>query len=135
MKALSVKQPYAWLMAKGIKDVENRGWRTNYRGRIYIHASVSHSSMDVGTLLHIRGMLSMTRWLEFLHNKTVYGAIIGEVDIVDCVTESSSPWFEGKYGFVLANAVMYDKPIPYRGQLGLFEVQLDPDEVRAARGN
>ena len=52
------------------------------------------------------------------------GAIIGEVDIVDCVTQSDSPWFEGPYGLVLANPTLYDQPIPYKGRLGLFEVTL-----------
>jgi hypothetical protein len=55
------------------------------------------------------------------HLFKAFGAIIGEVDIIDCVTESNSLWFEGKYGFVLANPVLYDKPIPCRGQLGFFE--------------
>ena len=39
MKALSIKQPWASLIAHGIKDIENRTWKTNFRGRIYIHAS------------------------------------------------------------------------------------------------
>ena len=51
-----------------------------------------------------------------------FGALIGEVDIIDCVTESKSPWFVGRYGFTLTNPKLYDKPIPYRGQLGFFEV-------------
>ena len=34
------------------------------------------------------------------------GAIIGEVDIVDCVTKSTSPWFEGPFGFVLRNHLL-----------------------------
>ena len=51
-------------------------------------------------------------------------ALIGEVTITACVKESSSPWFVGPYGFVLANPVLYKEPIPYRGQLGFFEVKL-----------
>ncbi|RZJ91586.1 MAG: ASCH domain-containing protein, partial [Chryseobacterium sp.] len=39
MKSLSIKQPWASLIASGIKDIENRTWATKYRGRIYIHAS------------------------------------------------------------------------------------------------
>ena len=39
MKALSIKQPWASLIAKGIKDVENRTWKTKFRGKVYIHAS------------------------------------------------------------------------------------------------
>lgn len=39
MKALSIKQPWASLIAQGIKDIENRTWKTKFRGRIFIHAS------------------------------------------------------------------------------------------------
>ena len=41
MKAISIKQPWASLIAHGIKDIENRTWRTNYRGRVLIHAGAS----------------------------------------------------------------------------------------------
>ena len=43
MKALSIKQPWASLIAHGIKDIENRNWKTHFRGRIYIHASAKDS--------------------------------------------------------------------------------------------
>jgi hypothetical protein len=39
MKTLSVKQPYATLICAGVKAVENRTWKTNYRGKMLIHAS------------------------------------------------------------------------------------------------
>lgn len=39
MKALSIKQPWASLIAHGIKDIENRTWATKYRGKVLIHAS------------------------------------------------------------------------------------------------
>lgn len=53
MKALSIKQPWASLIAHGIKNIENRTWKTHFRGRIYIHASgtpakgISLSSLTV----------------------------------------------------------------------------------------
>ena len=40
MKALSVRQPWAWLIVKGYKDIENRDWPTKKRGRIWIHTGV-----------------------------------------------------------------------------------------------
>ena len=39
MKVLSVKNPYAYLIIHGIKDVENRSWKTDYRGELLIHCS------------------------------------------------------------------------------------------------
>jgi hypothetical protein len=49
----------------------------------------------------------------------MYGGIIGRAEIVDCVRQHESPWFEGPWGFVLANAQPIDF-IPCRGQLGFF---------------
>jgi hypothetical protein len=49
------------------------------------------------------------------------GGIVGEVEVVDCVTESDSPWFTGDYGFVLRNPVV----LPFRtctGALKFFAV-------------
>jgi hypothetical protein len=53
-------------------------------------------------------------------------AIIGSVEIVDCVENSKSPWAEnGNYHWILKNAKMLDKPILFvKGKLGLFEYAL-----------
>ena len=58
----------------------------------------------------------------FLPEEPALGAIVGEVTIIDCVDTSSSPWFCGPYGFILSSPVAYKDPIPYRGQLGFFQV-------------
>ena len=55
------------------------------------------------------------------------GAIVGEVIITDCVDISSSPWFCGPFGFLLSEPTAYEVPIPYRGQLGFFEVDEDKE--------
>ena len=57
-------------------------------------------------------------------SKDRLGAILGEVTITECVAASHSLWMEGPHGFVLENPVAYDTPIPYRGQLGFFDVTL-----------
>lgn len=46
MKAISIRQPWAWLIVNGFKDIENRSWRTKYRGPVLIHASAAKPSMD-----------------------------------------------------------------------------------------
>jgi hypothetical protein len=140
MKALSIKQPWAWLICAGYKDIENRdwsiirrpgfsgslkGWALELPSRIYVHAG---RSLDTEGLNYLTGMiLPGTDKLPYSDNY-VLGAIVGEVDIVDCVTESKSPWFVGKYGFVLKNPKLYEHPIPCRGALGFFEPELK-DEV------
>jgi hypothetical protein len=58
--------------------------------------------------------------------RIVYGAIIGIVDVVDCVTQHPSPWFCGPNGLVLRDPVKFVEPFAFKGQLGLFDV---PDEL------
>ena len=119
MKALSIKQPWASLIALGIKDVENRTWKTNFRGRIYIHASAKYYK-HFDQLVNDKQLESMQDNC-FIFSGLIYSAIIGEVDIIDCVINHSSIWAEESfvdlidtkpvYNWVLANPVMYDKPI------------------------
>jgi hypothetical protein len=128
--ALSIKQPWAWLICKGFKDVENRDWPTKFRGRIYVHSSLSKSEMTgevIGWILERLnfGQAQQFKRAEYDASLLNLGAIIGEVNITGCVNHWSSPWFVGKWGFILANPVLYDKPIPCRGQLGFFKPNLE----------
>jgi hypothetical protein len=137
--ALSIKQPWAWLIAKGYKDIENRNWfigrkvasgAVNFTVklpiRIYIHAGKTFDLDSLQELIDGDFGNLTDEQREYLNRneltlETMCGAIIGEVDITACVTESNSPWFEGKYGFTLKNPVLYPVPIPCRGQLGFFK--------------
>ena len=122
MKALSLKQPMAWAIFHG-KDIENRKWKTNYRGRILIHAS-NNWDWD-----HHRWLLDNEDKLGILlppPSCFVKKAFLGMVTITDCVEEYESPWFFGPYGFVLKDPERFGMPIPYKGRPKIFEV---PDEV------
>lgn len=132
MKALSIRQPWAWLICAGLKDIENRDWPTRFRGRIYVHAGKAEDRegwyhIDEFPENYDLSEAAIDQWVEA--QQTMLdgrGCIIGEVDIVGCVTHADSPWFVGKYGFLLANPTLYDKPIPYKGQLGFFDPKIDP---------
>jgi len=134
MKALSIRQPWAWLIAKGYKDTENRTWPTKFRGQVYVHAGKRFDRDALKGISEHKGILLPTEtvaaiaWLSLSHTPKFLasGAIIGEVDIVDCVTDSDSPWFTGPYGFVLRDPVLYEKAIPCKGRLGLFEPEVGP---------
>ena len=119
MKALSIRQPWAWLIVNGYKDIENRVRPTQLRGRVMIHAGKAVDSYALALWLSD----SVLRAIPMPNiQELVTGAIIGEVDITGCVTASKSPWFTGPYGFVLANPKAYEQPIPCKGKLGFFEV-------------
>jgi hypothetical protein len=126
MKTLSIRQPWAWAIMHGGKDIENRDWPTKIRGRVWVHASQGMTSAEYDEFYFMvrYDFGGRNELLETFPPKAslIRGAIIGSVEIVDCVTESDSPWFFGKYGFVLKDPRLFPKPIPYRGRLGFFEV-------------
>lgn len=133
MLALSLSRPWDYLILHPpFKDVENRDWPTRYRGRIYVHRA---KSVDAGGWRWIRDHAvqlgiephSLQLMAELCHTSPYpmqTSGIVGEVDIVDCVTRSCSPWFFGPYGFILANPQRYANPMPCRGMPGLFKVRL-----------
>ena len=130
MKVLTVKQPWAWLIVQGFKDIENRTWVTNYRGPLLIQASAHRSSKRYTAEVH---EFARARGVE-LPETFEQGGIVGIVELIDCVREHQSPWFEGPVGWVLENA--RELPfVPCCGRLGLFappESVLDylPDHLK-----
>ena len=112
MKALSIKNPWAWLIVNGHKDIENRNWPTKYRGTVLVHAG---KKFDDDSMAFLEMHMGITVPLAPFR-----GGIIGQVDIVDCVTESDIDWFMGKYGFVLENAKQFYNPRVCKGMLGFF---------------
>ncbi len=140
MHVLTIKQPWAWLIFYEGKDIENRGWRTHIRGRVAIHTSAKNDPEEwvkADRFITKNKTNALLPRFEFEYKngiklwtkepKVVTGAIIGTVEIVDCVKRSQSPWFEGKYGFVLQNPILLENPIPAKGQLGFWEYDI-PEE-------
>lgn len=122
-KAISIKQPWAELIAHGIKDIENRTWRTRFKGRVFIHAPERE---DRTSKLSTEQLEATDHIEEFYFKKS---CIIGEVDIVDCVQNSTSIWAEkgnGIWHWKLANAVFYDEPIKnVKGKLGIWNININ----------
>lgn len=125
MKALSIRQPWAWLIVHGFKPVENRTWPTSHRGDILIHAGLVWDGPGLASVLatfpELRGHLPQQFDL---------GGIVGRAQLRDCVQQHPSAWFTGPYGFVLAEP----QPLPFvrlPGQLSFFEVDLS-ERINAA---
>lgn len=124
VKVISVRQPWAWLIVNGWKNIENRTWPTNFRGRIMIHASKGMTREEYNACyLFVCGFapdLAVSKMPSFDDMKQMCGGIVGETTIIACVTHHSSEWFCGPYGYVLVDS----KPLPFepmRGQLGIFD--------------
>lgn len=117
MMALTIRQPWAYAIIHLGKDVENRSWPTEHRGPLAIHAA---------TKLDRNGDVFLKR-LGFApaDEDMVLGAVIGIVDVTDCVRNHASPWaVNGHYHWLLNNPRALSVPLQIRGQLGLFEVTL-----------
>lgn len=121
--ALSVRQPWADYIVLGIKDVENRSKPTNFRGTILIHASQTIDSNAGFTEAEQRALVEAGLWnAESNEHVARTGLILGMVDIVDCVVRSKSAYFEGPFGWVLSNPVAFDRPLEFKGKVGIFYV-------------
>lgn len=96
IKCIAINPPYAELIISGHKDIENRTWATKHRGLLAIYETKNCGGR---------------------------GAIIGVVDVVDCVKYHSSTYFTGPWGFVLQNPRRID-PVPVRGMPGLFHAEI-----------
>lgn len=129
MKALSIQQPWAWLIASGYKDIENRDWKyePSYRGQLLIHAS---KNFDFNGYHWVRSNFPEIQLPEAKKHKvrsTSFdkGGFVGLCRLNDVVDMDDSPWFFGPLGFKIRMPKLI-KFIPYPGQLGLFNV---PDSI------
>ena len=127
MKAFTVYQPYAYAIVAGLKGYETRPRRTHIRGRVAVHAGKGKPqfvSMPVSIALPESAVLHYGAVLGPL------GAVVGTVEIVDCVPVEDligklserervlGDYTPGRFAWVLKNPVMFDRPIPVRGFQG-----------------
>ena len=120
MKALSVKQPWAFLIAEKYKSIETRKWATDYRGPLLIVAS---KSPDKYAMRHFNEELRLCA-----PHEIIFGKAIAVVDLVDCrkmtvddQNDACCDIYSGAYSWCLKN-VQKIKPFAVKGQLGLYEV-------------
>ena len=125
MRCLSVSQPYADLIIEGKKTIELRTWNTNFRGEFLIHAPLK---------------VNIQACKRFRINERGFrtGVILGKVELYDVKIYKSleelksdykkhyagKEYFHHWYGFLLKNPQQLKIPIPYKGSLGFFEVNL-----------
>lgn len=128
MKVLSLIEPWASLILNNIKKIETRSWKTNYRGELYIHASLTKIKKDK----HIEILLNMLG-----ENELHYGEIICKCELIDCIymdeefitkiKENEKEYlcgeYEiGRYAWILNN-IKPICPINAKGHLGIWEYE------------
>ncbi len=130
MKCLSISQPFADLIVSGKKTIELRKWNTNFRGEFLIHAPIKIKREDCKRLK--------------ITKKLVTGMIIGKAELYDVKKYSSSKEvkkdqkfhfasknFQDKtFGFKIKNVKPLRIPIPWKGQLGFYDVELSKARIK-----
>lgn len=145
MKALSIRQPWAWLIVRPdltapgqraaalaageIKDIENRTWATKHRGPFLIHAG---QTFDMEGYLWVKGRfpkIPLPRPGQY-----ALGGIVGQAVLTDSIPpekardgQLKSRWYMGEHAFMVGDS----EPLPFRkvkGKLNFFEVK--PEEIQ-----
>ena len=130
-KYLLLKQPYAELLVSGKKTIEVRKWKTKFRGQFLVHAS---KNIDKESC----------KRLKIDQAKLVTGAIVGKANLYDVISYgsknsflkdknkhfASSNYDNPKYGFLVNQGKRFDTPIPIRGKLGFFNVELNGFNIK-----
>lgn len=119
VKALTLRQPWAWATIYGGKDVENRRWRTRHRGPLLIHAGMDADPDGPAAVLKTIADPDV-----FAHPRSAWdagGLVIGLVFLADILTDSPSQWaVPGWHHWVFEFPSPIDPPIPQRGRQGLW---------------
>lgn len=118
MKMITVRQPWAWLIVTGAKPVENRIWRTDYRGPLLIVASKRLAPTPFEEIAR--------KYSVAIPAELPRGGIVGIAYLDDIVDEHPSPFFNGptdekgrrNWAFVLSHARELP-PTPCAGSLHL----------------
>ena len=116
MKVITIKEPYATLIKNNVKLIETRSWKTSYRGKLYIHASLIKNNK-------INDEIKMYYNEEDLK----MGYIICKCNLVDCIYMSES-YIEylcgnyeiGRYAWILKDVKVLKYPIKVKGKLGIW---------------
>ena len=130
MKCLSVSQPFADLIVTGKKTIELRSWKTSFRGEFLIHAPIKIRNADCKRLK--------------ISYKPVTGAIIGKAELYEIKEYhsksevksdfrkhfASKNFHDRKYGFLIKNAKKFRLPIPHKGKLGFFDVNIPKLKIK-----
>lgn len=131
MKVLSLIEPIATLIKNGVKTIETRSWKTNYRGKLFIHASSTKIPKSYKENKKLMALVD-TKNLN-------YGYIICSCDLVDCM-EMTDEYVEkiknnereyitglyekGRYAWILKNVEALDMPIKAKGHLGIWNFNI-----------
>ncbi len=127
MKAISYHQPYAWMLANGYLDIDDRTWSTPYRGPLAIHASKAFSQHYYD---YVRYHLNVP--IPDIPDLG-YGVIMGVAKLVHVLKPEETTEVPHArrahggghcYGWQFTDITLFDEAVACRGQQGLFDVDI-----------
>mgnify|MGYP000099681018 CR=1 FL=1 len=124
MKIITIKQPWAHLIAEGFKDIENRAWKTDFRGKLGIHVGKSMTDINDSLIVKLieREHIPLPS-IESLKNQQ--GFIIATVDLTRIERDSTNFWaIPGQFHWKLESPQKIE-PVAAIGKLGLWNFDLD----------
>ena len=140
MKAISLWQPWATAIVCGAKKIETRSWSTKVIGKVAIHAAKKWNDECASAYGYLTDREKFCALLPRDDNYDLlplpFGAIIGTAEIIACsptetIIDKISPlemalgnYSDGRFGWLLKNAVRFKEPIPYKGMQGFFNVEI-----------
>lgn len=124
-KAISIKQPWAWVISEGHKTIETRTWPTQYRGDIIVVSSLKPDKTMLDYL--------MKETNGKIESKLLYGQALCIADLVDCRLmtaddegDAMCDLYPGAYSWVLEN-IRKIKPFKQKGALGIYQIEIPYD--------
>ncbi len=129
MKVLSIKEPFATLIKDKVKIYETRSWKTNYRGEIYVHASLAKSKDE-------------EKANKYLKSEIKPGYILCKCELLDCIPmtkefieyicnetneQDYGTYAYGRYAWKIKVIEVLDKPIRAKGKLGIWNYLSEHD--------
>lgn len=136
MKAFTIWQPWASALALGFKEYETRGWRTNYRGWLLIHAAkvltMDQVRFHSAAVHNLRATYEpdSKSLLEFEDNPQL-GAIIADAWLADCIPTDGlevSPqeaffgdFSSGRFAWKFTHVRKLDEPLIWPGAQGIWD--------------
>lgn len=143
IRALSVRQPFAWAIAVGAKPVENRTYGVRYRGLLAIHASKNVRREDLDNPLILEAIAD--HGFTINEGPSSLGAVVAVAELCGChrwpaagecngrSRPACSPWAAlDQWHWRLRNVRPLPEPVPCKGRLGLW--WLPEDVERAVTG-
>lgn len=142
VKAITIWQPYASLVALGIKTIETRGWSTNYRGPIAIHAAKKWDKERRADIARLQPFFNRhlkpsdfegsARLLLLMPLVDTLGHVLAIGNLVDCVPMTKAPdkinakigvFGKGRFGWIIEKPVVLETPIAITGKQGLWNFE------------